>query len=68
VAEPKPPKADERLTSWPEAYRSNVVIHHATVFPVVKTACGKVGPSTTEQRYVNCQGCREVLGLGPDHL
>jgi hypothetical protein len=56
-------KADTRLTSWPDAYRSSVVIHHATLYPVVKTACGKLGPSTTEERYVDCEACRTALGI-----
>jgi hypothetical protein len=54
-------KADARLTSWPEAYRRTVVIHHASVYPVVKTTCGSVGPSTTEERYVDCEECRRRL-------
>jgi hypothetical protein len=58
-------KADQRLNSWPDAYKSNVVIHHATIFPIVKTACGKLGPSTTEIRYVDCEACRKALELPP---
>jgi hypothetical protein len=53
------------LEPWPDAYRSVVVIHHATVFPVVKTPCGSRGPATTELRYVSCEACRMALGLPP---
>jgi hypothetical protein len=50
------------LTSWPEVYRKIVVVHLATIHPVVTTACGSIGPSTTDSTHVTCEGCRESLG------
>lgn len=65
MAGDRPAPPSEQLEPWPDAYRSNVVIHHATLYPVVKTACGRLGPSSTEPQYVDCPACRQALGLEP---
>jgi hypothetical protein len=38
-------------------------IHFSDRFPVVKAACGKVGPSAAQWRFVTCEACLEA---GPD--
>jgi hypothetical protein len=39
------------------------VIHFSDRFPVVRTACGVLGPSAALWRYVDCEACLEA---GPD--
>jgi hypothetical protein len=39
------------------------VIHFSAEFPVVRTACGALGPSAALWRYVDCEACLEA---GPD--
>jgi hypothetical protein len=46
--------------SGPVAYD---VIHFSDRFPVVRAACGKIGPSAALWRYVTCLEC---LDAAPD--
>jgi hypothetical protein len=49
----------------PPALVDHQSIHYAAIYPVKRTPCGKLGPASSEIRYVTCSGCREKLGAGP---